>query len=123
LNKIKQAFLDSKNKLKAIVVPELGETVYIGKWSGIQRATIIPEIIGIEEEENKSEKYKDTVKGMAKIVQVSLLDGEGNRVFEDSDEDLAVLLNFDGEVVEKLFTEILEHNGIGEKALPEAAKN
>ena len=122
MNDIKQAFLNSKKTLEPIEVPELGTKVYIGKWSARQRSVILPDIIAIGDESNK-DKYSEMVEGMAKVVQGTLKDIEGNRVFEDTAEDLAILLDFDGEVIEKLFNKILDYNGIGENAIPEAAKN
>ena len=45
------------------------------------------------------------------------------RVFEDTDEDLEILLNFDGELIQEIFEAIMSVNGMGEKAVVEAAKN
>ena len=120
---IKQSFINAGKKNKAIEIKEIGETVYINKWTAKQRAVIIPDLSGFEEAESNKEKYKDMITNMAKIVQVSLLDADGQRVFEDTQEDLEILLNFDGEIIEKLFTEILDYNGMGEDKVKEAAKN
>jgi hypothetical protein len=120
---IKQSFINANRKSKAIEIEEIGETVYISKWSAKQRAIIIPGISGFEEAETNAQKYEEMIRGMARIVQVSLLDSSNARVFDDSQEDLEILLDFEGDVIQHLFNEILDYNGLGESNVKEAAKN
>jgi hypothetical protein len=122
---IKQSFLNAKRAVKTIEIPEIGETVHISKWSAMQRAHILPEVAAIEEFETKKEKCKEMIISMSKIVQFSLNNSEGIRVFDDTEEDLKAILNFDGEVIERIAHEILDFNGMTDKdaEIKEAAKN
>ena len=122
---IKQAFLSHKNELKKLHVEDLGVDVYISKWSGIDRARILP-VVGTFsklEELEEDKKYKEMFSGMAKVIQETLKNEDGTRVFDSSEEDFNLVLNFNGEELERLFGEIMEQNGVGEKEIVEAAKN
>lgn len=127
MNNIKQAFLNNKSKLKKIEIKELDIDVYISKWSGKDRARMIPLAEKIEslqdETETETNKYEEMFTVMAKIVQETLKDENGDRVFDDSEEDFKLVDNFDGEIVQNLFEKIMSHNGMSEEAVKEAAKN
>lgn len=122
MNKLKQAFLQNKDALKKIVVKEFGIDVYVSKWSGKDRAKITPLAVEIEKLGDE-EKYEEMFSMMAKIVQTTIKDENGDRIFDDSDEDFETVFNSDGEVLQNLFSEVMKHNGMTEEAVKEAAKN
>lgn len=113
---IKQAFLNYKNKLKEIKIEELGVSVYVAKWSGKDRARVITKVGDIE----KLGQDK-MIKAMTELVLEFVKDENGNRVFEDS--DLKTLMEFDGEIIQRIFEEIMNYNGLGDPEVKEAAKN
>jgi hypothetical protein len=122
MKSIKQAFLAHKNELKEIAVDKLGISVYIGKWSGRERATVLSQMGGIEKLED-SKMYDEMIIGMAKILQITLKDDDGTRAFDDSDEDFNVIMNIDGEIIQDLFSAVMAYNGLAENAVVDAAKN
>jgi hypothetical protein len=56
-------------------------------------------------------------------VAFSLCDENGTRLFSDSEEDLKILSSKNGEVIQRLFDEVLIINGLASKSKEEAAKN
>ena len=122
MNKLKQAFLQNKDSLKKITVKEFGIDVYVSKWSGKDRAKITPLAVEIEKLGDE-EKYEEMFSMMAKIVQLTLKDEKGDRVFDDSEEDFNIVYNSDGAVLQDLFQEIMAYNKMTEEAVREAAKN
>lgn len=119
---IRDSFINYNNKLKEIKIKELETSIYIKKWSGLDRAKMIPLVSGIDELE-ENEKYEKMYSGMAKIIQESALDENGNRAFEDTEEDFKLLENFPGDIIQEVFEEIMAHNGMEKDNIKEAAKN
>jgi hypothetical protein len=121
MNNIKQAFLGG-NKLKKITIEEFGIDIYISKWSGNDRAKILPVAMQIEKLSDE-EKYEEMFSMMSKVVQSAVKDIDGKRVFDDSEEDFELLYNSDGKVIQDIFEEIMSYNGMTGEAVKEAAKN
>ena len=119
---IRDSFINYNNKLKEIKIKELETSIYIKKWSGLDRAKMIPLVSGIDELEEE-QKYEKMYSGMAKIIQESALDENGNRAFEDTEEDFKLLENFPGDIIQEVFEEIMAHNGMEKDNIKEAAKN
>jgi len=119
---IKQAFLNSKKQLKEIEIKEFEITAYIGKWSGKDRARMLERVGNIDKLE-ESKNYGEMVNHMATVVQESLKDAEGNRVFTDSTEDFDLLMEVDGDVIQDIFEEIMDYNRLGKQEVVEASKN
>jgi len=119
---IKQAFLNYENKLKKIDIEEIGTSIYIKKWSGLDRARILPQITGIDELA-EDQKYKEMFLGMAKIIRETALEKDGSKAFEDTQDDFNLLINSPGDIIQDIFEEIMSYNGMGEKEIKEAAKN
>lgn len=57
------------------------------------------------------------------LLVMGLADEEGNQMFKDKDELLSSLQSLEQDVVAKIVNEIMEYNGFGAKAVPEAVKN
>jgi hypothetical protein len=117
MSNIKEFLLNSK-KRKEIQLD--GFSVFINKWTGRERANILPKIMDTQNEDTQD--IKVIYGKMALVLVECLLDYEGNRVFEDGEKDL-LLDNIDGELLDNLFKEILDFNNLTEKAVPDAAKN
>lgn len=122
MNNIKQAFLNYKLKTIEIDVKEIGVKLYAKKWSAKERAKILSSVQKVEQLQDEN-NIIDMYETMSKIIQQTALEENGNRVFNDTKEDLEILLNFDGELIQEVFEQIMDINGMGEKAVKEAAKN
>jgi hypothetical protein len=117
----RQKGLELKKQLKEVEVT--GLKAFIGKFTAGERELIMPAIVAASENADSKEKYKGMFNSMAEVVQFAIKDGNGERVFDDSEDDLSIVKSLDGESVQTLFEEILEFNGLTDEAVKEEAKN
>ena len=97
--------------LKAIKVPEWNVTVYLRTFSGKERNDL------------SMLTDKDPSVKAIKILAASLAGETGDRIFADTEADLALLAGKKASVIDRLLTEVLVHNGMAEAAVEEAEKN
>lgn len=107
---LREKLLNRPRRTVKVSVPELDTDVYLGVWSGAERAAFHmwygPE--------KRSELF-------GRVLCMSLFDESGNRVFTD-DDVMHVQQCLDGVVAERLTLEALRLNGIAKEAV-EDAKN
>jgi hypothetical protein len=115
----KQAFINAKPAVQAIEVPEWNDTVYIKKFSAGDRITFLKSIAN-DDDEKGAEK---NLVNMVKLLQVSLSDEAGNRLFDDSQEDYDIIAAKDNTILGRLLDASLNFNGMGEEQEKAAIKN
>lgn len=108
--------------LKEIEVSEWGGSVFLKKWSAKERNMYMAKSVNIDETGGHV-NWETIFDNMILAVALSLCDNEGKRLFTDSPEDLEILSNKNGDVLQKLFEEIMVINGLATKSIEEAAKN
>jgi len=108
--------------IEKIDIPEWGGEVCLKKWSAKDRNTYLSKSVNVDE--TGGHVNWDTVfDNMVLTVALSLCDENGDRLFADSQEDLKILSDKDGSVIQKLYEETLIINGLAKKSIEEAAKN
>jgi len=113
--------------VEKIEIPEWDGYVYLRKWAGKERFMVLREIkqVGniedIMDKDDEGIDYEKLQSVMAMVVCRSLSDSQGIRLYKD--EETSELDNKDPDVIQLLFTESMRVNGLGEKAVEEAAKN
>jgi len=113
--------------VKKVNVPEWDGYVYLRKWSGKERFSVLKEIkkIGsIEDIMNQDDEgidYEELQNVMLTIVCKSLSDSQGIRLYADN--EISELDKKDPDVIQYLFAESMRVNGLGEKSVEESAKN
>lgn len=117
----KQAFMAIKPQVKAVEVPEWGDTVYVKKFSAGERITFLRNMAKSEETDNQFESSANTISEMVKVLLLCISDETGTRVFGESEEDYQILASQDSKAIELLFNEAIEFNGLGGEK--EAIKN
>lgn len=108
--------------MEKLDVPEWGGEVCLKKWSAKDRNAYLSKSVNVDE--TGGHVNWDTVfDNMVLAVALSLCDENGIRLFTDSPEDLKILADKDGSVIQKLYEQTLIINGLAKKSIEEAAKN
>lgn len=113
----KQAFLGIKPAVKKVEVPEWGDHVFVKKFSAAERVKFL-QATGADEE-GVAVFYNQ----MVRLLLLCLSDENGNRIFDDTDEDFEILNSKDVSILEKIFNEAMQFNGIGVEQEKDAIKN
>jgi hypothetical protein len=121
----KVSFLKPKNNVKKIELPGLLESpVYIRKWSASERVEFTRHVITSADAKGNMEiDTQKVLEQQIKFLQFVICDENGNRIFNDSEEDYKELTSVDADVIEKLWNEAWIFNGMGKPAMDEAIKN
>lgn len=109
----KQAFMAIKPQVKAVEVPEWGDTVYVKKFSAGDRINFLKNLMDGEESAAKN------LIDMVNLLLVCICDENGKNVFEQSDYD--ILASVENEILSRLLDEALKFNSMGDEK--EAIKN
>jgi len=119
---IKNAFLQAiaSKPLLEVKIEDYGITCYIGKLSAGERAEILAATRLTDAEGGNAVSIQDQ---MCVTLRAALREQDGSRAFQATDEDLQVIRDMDGAVVAALFEQIVDFNGLSEKAVVEAVKN
>ena len=118
---IRQAFVSAKSALKKEEIKEWDITVYIRKWTAAERSAYLKNIISIDGQ-NVSIKG-DMQEEMIRMLQITICDETGKRIFDDSQEDFDLLYSKEADIIERLFKAATDYNGIGDEAEKQAIKN
>lgn len=118
----KQAFLDRKPVVKRIEVPEWDDFVFIKKMSAGERVQLMKNTTKIDGK-NVGLDESNFMDSIVRTVQMVLCDEAGVRIFDNSEADFEMLNDRDGQVLEKLFYEIMSFNGMGAVEEKDAIKN
>ena len=118
----KQAFVDRKPVVKKVQIPEWDDFVYIKKMSAGERVQLMKNTTKVQGTEVglDQDNFMDSI---VRTVQVVLCDDKGVRLFDDSEEDFEILNSKDGMILEKIFYEVMNFNGLGVESEKEAIKN
>jgi hypothetical protein len=116
----KQAFIDAKPQVKDVPVPQWGSTVYVKKFSAAERIEFLRLVNQAAEDEDASAK---NITNMVKLLLLCISDENGNRIFDNSEEDYNILAAKDDDILDKIMDEALVLNGIGADSEKEAIKN
>lgn len=105
---LREKLLNRPRRVTKVSVPELDTDVYLGVWTGSERAAFhiwyTPE--------RRGELF-------GRVLCMSLFDADGNRVFTD-DDVATIQQSLDGVVAERLTLEALRMNGIAKEAVSDA---
>ncbi len=109
----------NKNKLstKEITVAAWDDTVLIRELTIADRTKFFKRVQEIQKNEGK----ESLVDLQVDLVLMSVIDQDGERLFDDSERDL--LLKCSGKAISNIADQILTHNGMDEDAIIEAEKN
>lgn len=118
----KQAFVDRKPMVKKVDVPDWNDFVYIKKMSAKERVQLTRNTTKIEGKDVSlnEDTFMDSI---VRTVQMVLCDEQGVRLFDNSEVDFDMLNDKDGVVLEKIFYEIMNFNGLGVESEKEAMGN
>jgi hypothetical protein len=119
----RDAFLKAigSKPLFEVTIKDYDMTCYIGKLSAAERSEILKNaVLEAEDGKHKTVPVQDQ---MCLTLRAALRDADGSRGFQDTPEDLKILLDMDGEVIDVLFNAAIDFNGMSQKALPKAIKN
>ena len=120
----REAILNARiSNLKTIEVPEWGGSVYLRKWTGKDRNRFLEDSVKISSGGDVEVKYDKLLDNMLKAVALSLCDETGTRLFEDSEEDIALLADKEADVLQMLYDEVMALNALNSTATADAAKN
>ena len=108
--------------VKKIEIEELNDCIYVRRFSGTDRAAYLKKSV-IVDGKDVNPNYEDLFENMTRLVAMTLCDESGNRLFNDSDEDLKLLNEQDAVILQKVYEESAKFNGLGADAVKEAAKN
>lgn len=124
-----------------LFVPAWNGTVNIRKWSGKQRAMLLVRVTEVYGQDNVdkvvtngAEAVKDVkintqdfpamYRLMSEVIAISLCDDDAITLYDSKDEkDLEEIESFDAELLDFLFTECANRNGLLEGKVKEEIKN
>lgn len=105
-----------RKRIKAVQVPDLG-TVYIRRLSGLDVARLADAYNG-----SKERTVEENEKAIqCRIVQLALVNSEGERLFVES--DLERIGELDRDILQVIQDEAIAYSGMGAGARSEAEKN
>jgi hypothetical protein len=120
----KEMFLNTRIQTQKVRVPEWDMDIFFRKWSAAERIRYTKEIVtganAKGDVEIDSEKIFDQ---QIKMLQVTLCDEKGARIFDDSKDDYEILANKEADIIERLWEKTWEFNGMGQNEVADAAKN
>jgi hypothetical protein len=119
---IKNAFLQAiaSKPLLEVKIEEYNMTCYIGKLSAGERAEVLAATRLTDGEVSNAVSIQDQ---MCVTLRAALREADGSRAFQNTEEDLQVIRDMDGAVVATLFEQVVDFNGLGDKAVATALKN
>jgi hypothetical protein len=106
--------------IKEHEVPEWGGTVYLRKWSAKDRNAYIAKSVSVDENGGHV-NYENVFDSVVWAVAMSLCDENGIRLFADNEIDILAQKN--GDVMQKLCEEVYRLNGLASNSIEESAKN
>lgn len=102
----------------AVEVPEWGGTVYVRSMTGADRDAFESSMVTVHPDGSRTPDLRNL---RSKLVALTLVDEEGNRLFEVA--DIARLALKSSAALERVFEAAQRLNGLGTKAEAEAVKN
>lgn len=123
MNLTKDAIIQAQDfSLVPMDVPEWGGRIYLRKWTGKDRALFFSKSIR-PEGDSAGIDWDTLFDNMVLAVALSVCDEGGSRIFNTSEADMSLLGSKNGDVIQRIYTEALKINGMGQDAVEDAAKN
>ncbi len=118
----------AKSPVVKLEIPEWDGAVYLRKWTTNERAEFIrpmQEAMGVEEgKPTLTIPPTMMFANINRLVAVTLCDESGKRLFDDSEEDLALIGGMEADALTKIFMKSLEINGLaGDAGVAAELKN
>ena len=106
----------SRKSTKEFQTKGLEEPIFLSKISALERAKFLDSTKGDEDT-----SYENFTRSMALLVQLSLCDNSGNRIYAQNEID--ELMNVDGDRLQEIYKLSADYNGLLPESVPEAGKN
>jgi len=115
---------------KPFLVPQWGGEVCIKKWSGTTRALLLTRVSEVYSSDSPAEgqvninDYPKLFRLMAEIVAASICDEECVNLYDiENESDIKELENMDADILQLLFDECAQRNGLLENQIKNEIKN